>query len=227
MPASEPTPRDALPTRHAGLVLAAWAVTAVVGHPWPLVLGAALSFAWLVAGARGRFTPDGRFGSANAVTALRLVLVLSLGLALHGAGPLPIVVLTLTVLTLDAFDGWLARRSGLVSSFGALFDVEVDSLLVLVLAVELWQRGRFGGWILWPGLLRYAYVLVLSAWPSRGGPAPRSLIGRIGFGLLVASLLAGLVFGDPLGVASAALGSAFVTLSFARSFYLAYAPSAR
>ena len=37
-------------------------------------------------------------------------------------------------LGLDALDGWLARRLGLVSAFGARFDVEIDALLLLILA---------------------------------------------------------------------------------------------
>ena len=38
------------------------------------------------------------------------------------------------LLALDGLDGWAARRQGLVSAFGARFDMEVDALLILALA---------------------------------------------------------------------------------------------
>ena len=56
-------------------------------------------------------------------------------------------------------DGWLARRCGVASHFGARFDLEVDSLLILILAVLVWQSGRVGAWVLAIGLARYAFVL--------------------------------------------------------------------
>ena len=43
---------------------------------------------------------------------------------------------------LDGVDGWLARRSGIASAFGARFDMEIDALLILVLAVLAWRSAR-------------------------------------------------------------------------------------
>jgi phosphatidylglycerophosphate synthase len=39
------------------------------------------------------------------------------------------------LLALDGLDGWLARRFGLASAYGARFDMEVDGFLILVLAL--------------------------------------------------------------------------------------------
>ena len=58
----------------------------------------------------------------------------------------------------DGADGWLARRSGVASAFGARFDMEIDALLIMALAVLAWQHGKAGGWVLLSGLLRYAFV---------------------------------------------------------------------
>lgn len=226
MTTSESAPY-AVPTRHAVLVVAAGLVALAVGRPWPLALGAALSFAWVIAEGRGRFTPDGSFGAANAVTLFRLALVLSLNGVLYGAPPWWITGVTVAAMLLDIADGWLARRAGQASEFGAAFDVETDALLALALGVELCLRGRFAAWILWPGLLRYAYVLVLSVWPARGGPAPRSLLGRTAYFLLLIGLLGGLLLPGLLGLLCAVTGTLLVSASFARSFHAAYAPSAR
>ena len=73
---------------------------------------------------------------------------------------------TAIVVMLDGADGWLARRSGIASEFGARFDMEVDALLIMALAMLAWQHGKAGGWVLLSGLLRYVFV---------GGGLARSL----------------------------------------------------
>ncbi|MDF2782538.1 MAG: CDP-alcohol phosphatidyltransferase, partial [Geminicoccaceae bacterium] len=77
-------------------------------------------------------------------------------------------------LALDAVDGWLARRLQLVSSFGARFDLEVDALLLLILALLVWQAGRVDAWVLAIGLLRYGFVLAGRVQPWLGAPLPPS-----------------------------------------------------
>ena len=76
---------------------------------------------------------------------------------------------------LDGVDGWLARRSSLASAFGARFDMEVDALLIMALAVLAWQHGKAGSWVLLSGLLRYAFVAAgwLLPWMARPLPPSR------------------------------------------------------
>jgi len=210
-------PLERLSTLNAMLLVAGSVVVAVARHPWPLGVAAVVSFGALLAGGRGRFTPAGNFGAANGVTAVRLAMVLAVTFGLHRAPALVIVAAVVVVGALDLVDGALARRYGTASPFGALFDVEVDALLVMVLCVELWQRGRFGGWILLSGLLRYAYVLTVAALPVRD-PEPRSLIGRLGFVAVLVGLAGGLVEPGTLGLMSALIGTGLVTASFGRSF---------
>jgi len=117
--------------------------------------------------------PYSRFGPANVVTLTRAMLVpLLAGLlgeptsraaawaAASVAGVMPV---------LDGADGWLARRTRLMSAFGARFDVETDALHVLVMSGLVWQFGKAGVWVWLGGLLRYAFVAAgwLLPWMAR------------------------------------------------------------
>jgi phosphatidylglycerophosphate synthase len=119
------------------------------------------------------------FGIANQVTLLRAGLVcLASGALLAGgsssASEWSLVVLVAAALSLDAADGWLARRLRLASGFGARFDLEIDAWLILVLALLVWQSGRVGPWVLAIGLMRYVFVLASWYLPALRGPLPPS-----------------------------------------------------
>ena len=141
----------------------AWLMLTVLAVATPIFASAAatVSFGVLIAQSRGGWTPTNRFGSANAATLLRLLLILALPLV-PGPEPTPRFALALAALALDGVDGWLARRLGLCSDFGAHFDQEVDALFVAMLGLLLLRDGRLGPWILVPGALRYAFVLFLA-----------------------------------------------------------------
>jgi phosphatidylglycerophosphate synthase len=79
-----------------------------------------------------------------------------------------------TVVMLDGADGWLARRSGIASDFGARFDMEIDALLIMALAILAWQHGKAGSWVLLSGLLRYAFVAAGWLAPWLAAPLPPS-----------------------------------------------------
>jgi phosphatidylglycerophosphate synthase len=208
---------------HATLMLAGGGAAVAAGRAWPAVVAALLSTLALVARGRGHFTPGGRFGAANTVTAIRLAVVLvGVGLA-PSATPGWLLASTMAaVWSLDGLDGWIARRHGLASVFGAAFDAETDALLVLVADLQLWQRGRFGAWILATGLLRYAYVLALALGPPRLEHVPRWRWSRLAFLALVAGLAAGFALDNAAGTVLAVLGTAAVAASFAQSFYWSF-----
>ncbi|PZS18580.1 MAG: CDP-alcohol phosphatidyltransferase [Pseudonocardiales bacterium] len=67
-----------------------------------------------------------------------------------------LVALTVLALILDAVDGWVARRTGTVSAFGARFDMEVDAFLILVLSGYVARST--GAWVLAIGAARYLFV---------------------------------------------------------------------
>lgn len=122
---------------------------------------------------------EAAFGLANRVTLLRAGLVCLIGGALLAGGRAPDVSWSLagliaTALALDGLDGWLARRLQLASAFGARFDLEVDALLLMILALLTWQAGQVGPWVLAIGLLRYGFVLAGRIWPRLRAPLPPS-----------------------------------------------------
>jgi phosphatidylglycerophosphate synthase len=82
------------------------------------------------------------------------------------------VVLTSVALALDAVDGYTARRTGTTSELGARFDMEIDSVLVLVLCLHV--APAVGGWVLVIGAMRYAFVAAswVLGW-MRGSLPPR------------------------------------------------------
>jgi phosphatidylglycerophosphate synthase len=106
--------------------------------------------------------PFSRFGAANHITAAR-VAVVSLVAGLLGESLSPAVATSAAtasavVTMLDGADGWMARRTGMASVFGARFDMETDALLIMVLSLLTWQAGKAGAWIVLAGLLRYVFV---------------------------------------------------------------------
>jgi phosphatidylglycerophosphate synthase len=113
--------------------------------------------------------PFPRFGPANQITTVRALLV-SIVASYIGEGTDPAAAMTAAAAAtaatmLDGVDGWLARRTRMASAFGARFDMEIDALLVQVLAVLAWQFGKAGAWVLTSGLLRYAFVAAGWVWP--------------------------------------------------------------
>ena len=113
--------------------------------------------------------PFPRFGPANQITTVRALLV-SLVAALVGEPRLPSLAagaagVSAVATLLDGVDGWLARRTRMVSAFGARFDMEIDALLIQVLAILAWQWGKAGPWVLLSGLLRYVFAAAGWVWP--------------------------------------------------------------
>jgi phosphatidylglycerophosphate synthase len=144
------------------------------------VLKATVVFATILAVAiphMRTYHPFARFGPANQVTTLRALLV-ALVSGLIGEPhdrALIAIVLAGTATALDGVDGWLARRSGMVSAFGAQFDVEMDALLILMLSILAWREGKAGMWVLASGLTRYGFVAAGTLLPWLRRPLPGSM----------------------------------------------------
>lgn len=137
--------------------MVAFTLAAATGlPPWLLSLSGFMSFSLLVYRCRGRWTTGGRFGLANAVSALRLCGIF----VLPWVAPGEIVYWGLILFVMDGMDGWIARRAGLAGEFGEFIDKETDAFFMLMLCVVLYRLPEgFGPWILLPGLLRYLFVL--------------------------------------------------------------------
>lgn len=130
----------------------------------------------LMALRRGAY-PHDRLGLCNVVTVTRgagiciLAGLIFVPQALNGLGWLLVLLAGLT-LALDGLDGWLARRSGLRSDFGARFDVESDVAFAIVLALLAWQAEKVGLWFVALGLLRPAFLAAAMLWPALRTPLP-------------------------------------------------------
>ena len=126
-----------------------------------------------------KWHPHSRYGAANCITTARASGTALVAAIIPIASPLNvqlsadvldtqilfaeyalwlITVFIVVLLILDGLDGYLARRSALMSQFGARFDMEVDALLILVISVLIWQSGEVGIWIVSLGLMRYFFV---------------------------------------------------------------------
>jgi phosphatidylglycerophosphate synthase len=190
MPASSPPtvgnplPAGALATAALCAMLAvsvAWAMSNWLPlapyYPLRVVLIFAIVMAFALSASR-RHHRHGRFGAANRVTTIRAALAAVVAGAL-GEQPSDDLAMATAVLgaigvSLDGVDGWLARRTGLASEFGARFDMEIDALLILVLCVVAWRHGKAGSWVVTSGLLRYGFVAAGWAWQWVRQPLPAS-----------------------------------------------------
>jgi phosphatidylglycerophosphate synthase len=197
-----------------GAAAAAWGV----GHAWPLLVGGGGLLGGLVLVAWGRWTPQGHFGAANGVTALRVGLLGLLPVA-ASAGPGALIGLSLLVLATDGLDGWLARRGDLHSEFGAFFDKETDALVLLVLCALAAFRGRLPTWMLGAGLLRYGFVVLLFLVPRAEKTEQRSSWARYVYGGMVLALLASFLPYPALYRPLVAVATGALVLSFARSLW--------
>jgi phosphatidylglycerophosphate synthase len=137
--------------------------------PGPTV-AALLSFAvaaTLAGRALNRTYPHEHLGLCNAITLTRLALTMALvgPLVAGAAASWAVFAVAVIALSLDGFDGWLARRQGYVSEFGARFDMEVDSALALVLALSAAMTSGAGAVAILLGLPRYLFAIAGWALP--------------------------------------------------------------
>jgi len=165
----------------AGVAGLAWAARArlAVGEWYPAKASAVFAIVMLVAiGLLRGNHPFGRFGPANQITTARAMLV-ALVVSLIGepdrtATAAGAAALSLLVTLLDGVDGWLARHSGMASEFGARFDMEIDALLILALAIPAWRYDKAGPSVIMSGLLRYLFVAAGWLLPWLQNPLPSS-----------------------------------------------------
>lgn len=215
--------------RDAGLsALAAGAAAALVAGfaLSPAGLALALGLYGLVAGLALAAGPPAPFGTANRITLARAAGVAVLaGFALDpaplaGLGGWAAAATGGGLLALDGIDGWIARRDGRVTAWGARLDMEVDALAMLVLCALLLALGKAGPWILAIGLMRYAFVALGWLWPRFARPLPpsqrRRAICAVQVGTLAALLAPPLA--PPASAVLAALALGLLAWSFALDF---------
>ena len=188
-----------------------------------VILSLALMFALVIYALPAH--PHRRFGYANLVTAFRASLVsLTFAtvicferLAAADLALWTLVGVVLAALALDGVDGYLARRYGQESSFGARFDMEVDALLILVLSVAATVLDKAGLWVLLIGLMRYGFVAIGWVWPRLNGELFPSFRRKLICVLQIAALCIILVpfVAQPFSAAIAAAALVALVYSFA------------
>lgn len=174
--------------------------------------------------------PHRRLGRANHVTLLRLsITALLAGLVFERVDALAwfVVAAAGAAALLDAIDGWLARRSGMASAFGARFDMETDALLILVLAALAWRMDKAGAWVLASGLLRYGFVAAGRLWPVLARPLPSSRRRKAACAVQVAALVVCLAPIVPPATATAIAAGALALLVASFAADLAWLMRAR
>jgi len=129
-----------------------------------------------------------------------------------------LVSLAAIALTLDAVDGWVARRTR-PGALGAQFDGEVDAFLMLVLSVYVARS--LGVWVLAIGLARYAFLAAGWALPwMRAQLPPRFWRKTVAAtqGVVLAVAAADVL---PAGASRVMLGGALILLaeSFGRDVW--------
>ena len=216
-------------------LVAMGALTAALAVPMALAAGwggryvlACLAGYGLIAGAVGlglrRERPRPPFGPASLVTLFRAALISLVGglvvvegVALTAAWGWTMTALAVAAFSLDAVDGWVARRLGQTTAFGARFDQELDAFFIALLAVVAWRLGEVGAWVLLIGGMRYLFALAGYLWPRvLGRPLPPSRRRKVVCGVQVAALLAVLapIVGPDVGGAMAVAALIALTYSF-------------
>jgi phosphatidylglycerophosphate synthase len=201
-----------------GLGVAFWLGLLLTGDAARLpVLGGAGVFALgmgiALSGLR-RDYPHGAIGLCNLVTVARLALTSALIAALLAPHPAPWGVFAVAVIAflLDGVDGWLARREGYASAFGARFDVEVDALLALTLALFAAIHGGVGAYVILLGLPRYLFVAAQVPFQWLNAPLPERFSRKVVCVLQIAALILVIVPGLPPAMSGPAAGIAALAL---------------
>lgn len=158
--------------------------------------------------------PHRVIGLCNIVTVARLVMACALIAALIAAGAAPWAIFAVGALAfaLDGLDGWLARRAGLVSAFGARFDMEVDSVLAMVLALHAFQSGAVGAYVIVLGLPRYIFWVAQFPFPWLAAPLPERFSRKVVCVLQIAALILVLLPLVPAVLAAGVAGIAALAL---------------
>ncbi len=162
--------------------------------------------------------PFPALGPANRVTIVRAAFVAMIGgLIAEPATPATataaVAAATLVAL-LDGVDGWLARRTGMASPFGARIDMETDALLILVMSILVWQYGKAGPWILSGGLFRYAFGAAAWPLPWMGGRLTPTMRGKAAAVAHMAGLIVALAPFVPWPASALVAGATLAALAW-------------
>ena len=205
---------------HSFVVLTGAAASFYFGTISLLVMPVGFSFLYYLHHQREYLSQLKPFGGyANAVTLFRLLLMCLGGLfSMHWPNYLLFAFFTTAVL-LDVLDGYLARRFRQSSDFGLYFDMETDAFFVALASLILYKKGLIDAWILFPGYLRYFYMMVWKLIPLEQKKEPKRRYASIIAGIFFVALLLPFLLPEYLYQWPLRIAGALIIGSFAFSFW--------
>lgn len=97
-----------------------------------------------------------------------------------GTRDITATVLFVAAAITDWFDGWLARKTGQTSSFGAFLDPVADKLLVCAALLLLLELGRVGGFVALIIIGREITISALREWMANLGKRANVAVNWLG-----------------------------------------------
>lgn len=159
-------------------------------------------------------------GTANHITAARVVGILLLLFFQASLPPLAFFVLGILILIADGLDGYFARKYNTVSEFGDFFDKETDAFFVLAFCIILMEKGLAGPWVLIPGLMRYAFVLILFFFNIENISLSKSYRRRFIGMWFMGTIMACFVLPQAIYTAGMLFATTMLAYSFMKDIYL-------
>jgi phosphatidylglycerophosphate synthase len=204
---------------HSLAILMALAFFHLTGRYWPVTAVAFLSLIllWITQWYTiSNLKPAG--GYANLLTMLRYILMLLIVVFSH-IWPLWSLGLLFSIpVLLDGLDGYLARRLNHATRFGALFDLETDSLFMTLTGMILYQRHIVGAWLLPAAYMRYFYVLAIAVLQLNRVQEKRTQFGPFIAFIMFVSLILEYLFQSAATRIILFSASCLIVLSFVYSF---------
>lgn len=204
---------------HSLAILTGLIIFHVTGLWWPVLILACISLILLWSSqwyTISHLKPAGGIG--NLITLFKYILIIII-VFISGLFTARIIGLFFIVpVVLDGLDGFWARRSNQISKFGALFDLESDSLFVALAGLLLYSRHITGAWLLPAVYLRYVYVLVITLLQLSGIPEKRTRFGPSIAVIMFISLIAVFIYPTDFTIILLYVAAGMVILSFAYSF---------
>jgi CDP-diacylglycerol---glycerol-3-phosphate 3-phosphatidyltransferase len=122
------------------------------------------------------------FSPPNQLTFLRILLTpvfLAFLLSSHSLlRQLSLVIFILAAIT-DWYDGWLARRWGYVTRWGAFLDPLADKVLTSAALLAYSSLGLVSGWMVWIIVIRDAIITLLRSYAEyKGKPVDTSKLAK-------------------------------------------------
>jgi phosphatidylglycerophosphate synthase len=129
------------------------------------------------------------------------------------------VILISFVVVLDGLDGFLARKLDQRTDFGALFDMETDSVFVCIVSCLLLEKRILGTWILIPAFIKYFYFVFTDITGMNKLPEPRTFFGATIAVVMFIGLILAWVLPENIRMIPPLVGTILICISFLYSFY--------